>query len=160
MRCKSWISLLLLPALILVGCQSSTADQALPATIDEAGLAQSIEVTNDQIHVRYTDGRGAYVKLAGRKLIDGGTGDIVIVGHDARGGFVAGYMRQDGLPPNCFVDNTPGIERGDYIELHEFLWSKTHNFSPAQTASANSEYPGGTRFCFNDSGQIWGTVGA
>lgn len=124
------------------------------------GRAESIDASDEQIKIRYDDGRGAAVLLAGRRLINGGTGDIVIIGHDDRGAFVAGYMRQDGLPSNCFVDNAPGVDRGDYIELRDILWSKASYFSSAVAVQADHAYPGGTRFCFNEMGLIWATVAA
>jgi hypothetical protein len=158
MRGKSWVSLLLLPAVSLAGCTAPIADNASPATIDEAGLARSVDVYNDQIHITFDDGRDAWVMLSGRRLINGPGGDIVIIGHDIRGGFVAGYTRQDGLPSNCYFDDMPGIDRGGYVELRDVLWSKTSDFSPAVAVAAGAAYPAGTRFCFNESGLIWATV--
>ena len=75
----------------------------------------------------------------------GDPGELVIIGSDAQGNFVASFPLQGGLPPDCYRENAVGIERGDYIEAEGVLWAKAPDFTslvqPAvgpKTASARA----------------------
>lgn len=83
----------------------------------------------------------------------GGFG-LVIVGEDREGAFVAGFMTQDGLPSDCYVENGEGVERGSYIESSGVLWAKAPSFNSPIHPALGESYPGGTRFCFNDRGLV------
>ena len=145
-------------ALAALGCGSAPAPSGGPAIIDEAGRVSSQSTDGHQNDYVFNDGRATYVMLSGRRLINGGLGDVVFLGHDANGPFLAAFMTQDGLPSNCYVDNAQGIDRGAYIELRGILWAKATQFtSPVRTRSGDA-YPGATRFCFSDQGQIWSVV--
>jgi hypothetical protein len=156
---SSVVTVLIVATAGLVGCDMAVAPTIRnPPTLYQVVLTTATEITEGAIHYVFADGRAAWVMTGGRTLINDGTGDLVIIGHDGRGGFVAGYTRQGGLPTDCFVDNSTGIDRGAYIELRNILWTKTTNFGAANAVAPDHQYPGGTRFCFNEFGEIWRTV--
>jgi hypothetical protein len=88
----------------------------------------------------------------------GWSGDLVIIGSDAEGMFVATFMRQDGLPDTCYVENEIGVDRGDHIETRGVLWSKSTTFEPADAVGSDARYPAGTRLCFDRDGRIASTI--
>lgn len=63
-----------------------------------------------------------------------------------------------GLPDDCYVENEVGIDRGAYIESRGVLWLKALSFAAAEIVQPNQAYPAGTRFCFDDSGEITSTI--
>src|SRR5690242_13685109 len=115
-------------AIAALGCGSAPAPSGGPAIIDEAGLVTSQGTDGRQNHYVFSDGRSAYVLLIGRRLINSALGDVVVIGHDTNGPFLAAFTNQDGLPGNCYVDDAQGIDRGAYIELRGILWTKATQF--------------------------------
>jgi hypothetical protein len=69
---------------------------------------------------------------------------------------MACFVPQGGLPDNCYVENDPGVDRGAFVEILGILWRKAPGF--VATVPSGVPYPTGTRFCFDATGRIGGTV--
>ena len=110
-------------------------------------------------HARYvfSDGSGHEVPTSYRQI--GDLGDLVIIGSDRGGPFVASFPIQDGLPPDCYRETAVGIERGAYIEAEGIMWAKAPGFASPGTPAVGTEYTPGTRFCFNEHGLIESVIG-
>jgi hypothetical protein len=78
--------------------------------------------------------------------------DLVVIGADAQGPFVASFMTQGGLPDDCYVENDPGVDRGSHVEILGILWRKSPGF--AAKIPYGTGYTPGTRFCFDEHGQV------
>jgi hypothetical protein len=130
----------------------------IPPVIEMAGIvadARSIDATSE-----YTldDGRSFTVTRGPDRILGRPGGGLVVLGHDRDGRFLAGFPTQGGLPDDCYVDNSEGVDRGAFVELYGVLWRKSPAFVAAQLVRPDHEYPGGTRFCFNADGLVSGTV--
>jgi len=148
----------LVAAALLVACGRELSVE--PPRIEVAGVV--IGAREDAVSARYTlsDGRvWTANKDVYRLLTVGWSGDLLVAGTDTDGQFVATFMRQDGLPADCYVENRPGVEWGDYIEIRGVLWPKAPGFrAGGDVPSRGSAYEGGTRFCFDRDGLIASTV--
>jgi hypothetical protein len=155
------IALALGLALGLAACAPASLPAPSPPSISRVGIVTGLDLGND--FVRYTFDDGSTMQFdptAYRQLTDDGWGGfgLVVIGFDADGQFVAAFPTQDGLPTDCYVENYEGIERGDYIQMHGVLWKKAPGFDDADLPDAGTAYPGGTRFCFNEHGEVSGII--
>ncbi len=161
MRSTAWA--LLLVASTLSACSGS---QGLPPTtlsppaIEAVGIVSSSTTDSATATYVFTDGRTFSTSTVERRLLTPSwSGKLVIAGNDQTGHFLAAYSTQQGLPEDCYVDNTPGIDRGVFIELRGVLWPKAPAFTAAQPRVADVAYPDSTRFCFDGTGEIKQTIG-
>lgn len=131
----------------------------VPPTIQIAGIATSVTQDNDAAHYELSDGRTFTARFINTRLLtDSWGGQLIVAGQDADGPFLAAYMTQGGLPDDCYVDNSRGIDRGFFVELRGVLWRKAGGFVQAQVVSPDFSYPGATRFCFNANAEITRTI--
>jgi hypothetical protein len=152
-------------ALVLAACGvAPTPEPAAvvtePPDIEFSGVVTDVRIFADR--VEFTDARGVVHSVSGPKDYrdvgwSGWDGPLLILGRDDVGPFVAGFMAQDGLPPDCYVQRDPGVERGSHVEIAGILWRK----APGFTASIEfgEPYPPGSRFCLDERGLIDGVVG-
>ena len=71
---------------------------------------------------------------------------------------MATFMRQDGLPESCYVENEVGVDRGESVETRGVMWPKSPDFTAAEVVAPNARYPAGTRFCLDRTGHVISTV--
>lgn len=146
-----------LVAALIAACQATAPLQ--PPTIVRAGVAASVSTDGSAVHITFVVGPPVTLSLDGLRLVTGGVGgELQIIGSDADGPFLAGFTAQDGLPPDCYVDNAQGINRGQYIELRGILWQKASAIDDPEKPGVDQAYPGGTRFCFGESGAIFAVI--
>lgn len=144
------------------GCSAPVASSIRPLpdppTIAHVGVPTDTQVGAT---VRYAFSDGKVIELAAdayRLLTPAGwSGELVVIGADDAGAFVASFSRQGGLPDDCFVDNASGREAGRYIEIRGVMWPKATTLVTPRPPYGG-EYPTGTRFCFNHSAQISGVL--
>jgi len=155
---------LLVGAALLSGCSATPtpdptpSDPPMPPEITFGGLVTDVRSYAE--HHEFTDAAGAVhaVESAEYRQVGehGCCFDLVILGTDAEGPFIATFPTQDGLPDDCYVENDPGVDRGSYVEILGILWSKAPGFS--STTPFGRPYPPATRFCFDQAGRIAGVI--
>lgn len=156
--------LLILLALILPACSDSQPrppTTLLPPTIEIAGVVTSVSQDNEAAYYVLAGGREFAARFSETRLLEGSGswgGDMVVAGKDSVGRFVVARMTQGGLPADCYVDNSRGIDRGSFIELNEVLWKKAGDFIQGQPVRPDYTYPGATRFCFNPNAEVTRTI--
>ena len=130
-----------------------------PPAIEFAGIPDEVHLGRTITYV-LADGGTLEIEPAGYREIGlaGWSGELVVLGWDAEGAFVAGFMRQAGLPDDCFVESATGLDRGAFIEMRGVLWAKSSRFDAAEPVAPGTAYPSGTRFCFDDEGEITSTI--
>ena len=143
----------------LTGCSLGSSPAPSPPTIQAVGVATDVRIYQDHVRYVFADGSVHEVPLSYRQFGDGGLGGLVVIGSGSRGNFVASFPTQAGLPTDCYRENAEGIERGAYIQTQGVLWTKASSFTSTVHPDAGSEYPGGTRFCFNEQGLITTVIG-
>jgi len=130
----------------------------MPPAIEFAGLVSDVRTYAE--HHEFTDAFGTVHAIEFDEYRQVGEHDccfdLVILGTDAEGPFLATFPTQDGLPDDCFVENDPGIDRGSHIEILGILWRKSPGF--ASSTTFGSHYPPATRFCFDRNGRIAGVI--
>lgn len=143
----------------LASCASTPPPPDAPPVIEYAGTPADVRIGQSVVYV-LPDGGTLEIEPAGVRTLGttDWTGDLVILGSDAEGQFVASFMRQGGLPDSCYVENATGIDRGEYIEVRAVLWRKSPAFAPAVAVSRDTVYPPGTRFCLDGEGMVASTV--
>ncbi len=150
---------------VLVACgvgstpePTTTPAPLVPPTIEFAGLVTDISTFAD--HHEFTDAAGVIHAVAFDQHRDvtgnGCCGQLVVLGTDASGPFLATFQTQGGLPDDCFVENDAGMDQGSHVEIHGVLWRKARALQGAVPAGV--AYPSGTRFCFDEHGRIAGIV--
>ena len=125
--------------------------------VERVGLIAAEEIHATNRTCRLSDGRvweaqnGTF-----RILVDSGGGRrLLIAGRDATGTWLAVLGHQDGVPDDCFVSNQRGREWPDAIGLLGFAWPKRGGFQAGGLKVATGfRYPDGTRFCFDEHGQV------
>ena len=124
------------------------------ADIEFAGLATDLRISGE--HYEFTDASGVVHAIEiddYRQVTEHGCCiDLVVIGADAQGPFVASFMTQGGLPDDCYVENDPGVDRGSHVEILGILWRKSPGF--AATIPDGTGYTPGTRFCFDEHGRV------
>ncbi len=146
-----------LAAAAIAACQATALQPPTlqPPTIMRAGVAASVSTDGSSVHITFVSGPPVTLSLDGLRLVTGGVGgELVISGSDADGPFLAGFTTQDGLRANCYVDNAQGINRGQYLQLRGILWQKSPAIDDPEKPGTGQAYPGGTRFCFDESGAV------
>jgi hypothetical protein len=162
---SSRISLGLLAGIAVLGaCAASppapptVTPPPAPPNLEFAGLATGLQVFED--HFEFTDARGVVhaIEIDDYRQIGEHACcvDLVVIGADAEGPFVATFPTQGGLPDDCYVENDPGIDRGSHIEILGVLWRKSPGL--AATIPYGTGYTPGTRFCFDEHGRVTRTV--
>ncbi|HSI98800.1 MAG TPA: hypothetical protein VLA59_00265 [Patescibacteria group bacterium] len=149
-----------LSAIAAAGCALPSPSQPPePPSIEIAGLPAEVRL-GSTIEYEFADGESRRIDPNGWRVITphGWSGELVIIGIDEAGQFVASFARQGGLPDDCYVENEMGIDRGDHIETRGILWRKAASFTPAEAVRRDASYPSGTRFCFTEHGEISSTV--
>lgn len=136
------------------GCGQDAGPAPSPPTIQAAGVATDVRLYPDYTRIAFADGTVEEVPATYRQIGDPPGFDLVIIGSDGTGPFLASFPNQAGLPADCYRANTTGIERGTHIEIEGVLWAKASSFAAAAVPERGFAYPGGTRFCFNDLGLI------
>lgn len=146
-------------AALVWGCTSIAPTTLTPPLIEAVGRLASVEQGGNDVAYVFAEGRRVFFSTQERRLltpIPGG--EFAVLGTDAIGPFAAAYMAQGGLPADCFVDNSLGIDRGTFVELRGVLWRKASDFVSFQPMAPNTAYPQGTRFCFDERAEISRTV--
>jgi hypothetical protein len=148
-------------SLLLVSCESVFPPPSAPPVIEFVGKPSETRIGATSVTYVLADGGTLEVDVAGYRVLGphDWSGELVILASDAEGMFVASFLPQEGLPHDCYVDNEVGIDRGSYIEIRGVLWRKAPSFLAAEPVTPDRRYPAGTRFCFDDSGEITSTVG-
>lgn len=143
-------------ACLIAACESTTP----PPTIEFAGVPAEIRIGPTAVTYVLADGDTLEVEMAGYRALGPAdwSGELVILGSDAEGLFVASFMTQDGLPDDCYVENQVGIDRGSHIESRGVLWRKAPSFEAAEAVLPDHTYAAGTRFCFDHSGEITSAI--
>lgn len=146
--------------MIVGGCAASASQPIDPPRIEMVGMPTEVRIGATTIEYEFADGETRRIDPNGWRAITPHAwgGELVILGTDANGPFVAAFLPQGGLPDDCYVENDMGTDRGSHIEIREILWRKAPDFTPASPVSAGDTYPFGTRFCFTDEGMIGSTV--
>jgi hypothetical protein len=147
-------------AMMLAACGGAAAAPPQPPTITKVGVVTNLEIHQDYIRYTFADGSIEEIPPSYRALTNDGWGGfgLAVLGSDADGPFVAAFPTQDGLPPNCYVENGEGVERGSYVQIHGVLWRKGSGFSADPLPADGAAYPAGTRFCFDEAGSISATI--
>ncbi len=158
-RCPGRIAATVLLAVALLGACGRELS-LMPPTIEIAGIVVGADADSSTVRYTLIDGRAWTANTDVYRLLSSSwAGDLLVAGADAEGRFLATFMRQKGLPADCYVENTTGVEWGDYIEIRGVLWSKAPGFhAGGGVPPRGREYPGGTRFCFGQDGFIFSTV--
>jgi len=91
--------------------------------------------------VTLTDGRSFTATRGDDRILGRPGGGLVILGTDEGGRFLGGFPTQGGLPDDCYVDNSTGVDRGTFVELYGVLWRKSPEFVPAQLVRPDYPYP-------------------
>ncbi|MEO7332779.1 MAG: hypothetical protein ABIZ71_02425 [Gemmatimonadales bacterium] len=141
----------------LTACGPAAGPAPSPPAIQAVGVATEVRIYQDYTRYVFADGSVHEVPNSYRQIGDGG--GLVIIGFDSQGPFVASFPIQGGLPSDCYRENAVGIERDAYIEAEGILWAKAPGFASADAPALDTEYPAGTRFCFNDRGLIAYVIG-
>ena len=140
-------------ALLLAAC-SAAAVRPPTSTIDAVGLIADERIYADRVEFRLEGGQSWQGQTGTfRQILDWGA-RLLVVGTDPDGVWIATLGPQDGLPADCNFIPEPGTDWGDGIAIAGVLWEKAPVFSPAETPNVGSDYPGGTRFCVNEQGQV------
>ncbi len=132
----------------------------VPPEIEFAGVVSDVRTYADGVEFTDADAVVHTVREPQTYRDVGGSGwdgPLLILGRDADGPFVAGFMTQEGLPGDCYVQREAGIERGSHIEFGGILWRK----APSLGASIGfgEPYPPDTRFCLDAEGMIHRVIG-
>jgi hypothetical protein len=148
-----------LSACVATPTPEPTATAAIaPPQIEFAGLVTEVRTFAE--HHEFTDAAGTVhaIEIDNYRQIGEHSCcfDLVIVGTDADGPFMATFPTQGGLPDNCYVENDIGIDRGSHVEILGILWRKAPGF--AGSVPYGVRYAVGTRFCFDEQGRIGSTV--
>ena len=126
----------------------------VPPQIEFAGVVTDVRTYAE--HHEFTDAAGVVHALEFDEYRQVGEhdccSDLVVLGTDAVGPFLATFPNQDGLPEDCYVENDPGIDRGSHIEILGILWRKAPGLQGA--VPFGTWYEPGSRFCFNERGLI------
>lgn len=147
-----------LAAVLLAACSGSEASQPPASTIVSVGLISEQRIYSDRVVFTLENGEtwegqtGTY-----RTVMDWGA-KLLVVGHDAEGLWIATLGPQGGLPESCYFTPEPGTEWSDGIAIGGVLWPKASSFSADTTPSVGNEYPGGTRFCLDEAGQVTSVI--
>jgi hypothetical protein len=145
--------------LVGAGCSRGASPAPSPPTIEAVGVATDVRFYEGHVRIAFADGTVHEVAAGYRQIGDSPGFNVIIIGSDSQGPFVASFPTQAGLPPDCFREHAEGIERGAYIETEGVLWSKAASFASPVHPDVGSTYPGGTRFCFNGRGLITEVIG-
>ena len=147
-------------AAIFAACAATPAPPAAPPVIEFAGIPTENRMGETSVTYVLADGGTLEVDYAGYRVLGphDWSGELIVLGSDADGLFVASFMPQGGLPDDCYVENEVGIDRGAHIETRGVLWRKAGSFAAAQVVLPDEVYPAGTRFCFDEAAEITSTV--
>lgn len=147
-------------SLLLASCESNSPPPSAPPVIEFVGKPSETRIAARTVTYVLADGGTLEVDVAGYRVLGPHewSGELVVLGSDADGMFVASFLPQDGLPDDCYVENEVGIDRGAHIEVRGVLWRKAPSFAAAEPVAPGHRYPAGTRFCFDDTGEITSTV--
>jgi hypothetical protein len=153
---------LLVAAIGVAGCASvapptNGAAPAQPAVsvIEMAARIVSESSTGSVSEFTLADGRRLSFDMAAERVPHYSVSDLLVVGRDDRGRWVAVLGRQDGLRDDCFVLRERGINLGGAVEIEGVAWPKSLTFSsPEREPGVGVGYPGATRFCVDPSGHI------
>ena len=156
---RYWAALAAATLVTVSGCGQDAGPAPSPPTIQAVGVATDVRLYPDYTRIVFADGTVQEVPATYRQIGDPPGFDLVIIGSDGTGPFLASFPTQAGLPANCYRANTTGIERGTHIEIEGVLWAKAPSFAAAAAPESGLAYPGGTRFCFNDGGLITSVIG-
>ena len=151
-------------ALFLSACASPAATPipaelpVEPPDISFAGLVTDVRIFEE--HYEFTDADGSVhaIEIGEHREISGHgcCGELLVLGTDVHGAFMASFRTQDGLPDDCYVERAPGIDRGSHVEINGVLWRKASGF--ADTVSFGTPYPPAARFCFDERGRVTSVV--
>ena len=151
---------IMIGASLLASCTFTPPPPTAAPVIEFAGIPTETFLGATTATYTLADGGTLEVDMADYRVVGphDWSGDLIVLGSDADGLFVASFMTQGGLPEDCYVENAVGIDRGTHIETRGVLWRKAGSFVAAQLVLPDEVYPAGTRFCFDDTGEITSTV--
>ena len=126
-------------------------------TIRLAGRVADVEI-GEVVRYRLADGHDEEISPhTHRPLTEHGwSGELIVIGSDSRGPFVAAFATQEGMPPDCYVENARGVDRGRHVEIGGLLWKKVPRFEGF--VPPGSPYPDGSRFCLDEGGRVASVV--
>ena len=145
-------------ALLLAACSAPAAIHPPTSTIRAVGLIADQRIYSDRIEFRLEGGLTWEGQVGSfRQILDWGA-RLLVVGTDPDGLWIATLGPQQGLPADCNFIPEPGTDWGDGIAIAGVLWQKAPGFSADETPGVGNDYPGGTRFCVNEHGQVASTI--
>lgn len=149
--------------LTVVVAACSTQPSPPPAPSFEAvGRLASLTVAGPVHTYSLEDGRTFELDSESvRILFEGGPGSPVVVGTQGDQRFVGVFVRQDGLPADCWLPGIGAVGRewGAAIEIDGVVWSKGPGFKAGGTVPGRGDrYPSSTRFCFDAQARVTGVV--
>jgi hypothetical protein len=137
----------------LTAC-SAQAIRPPTSTIEAVGLIAEERFYADRIWFRLEGGQTWEPQTGTYRIIMNWGTKLLVAGSDATGRWLATLGPQGGLPKTCYFTPERGTEWGDGIAIAGVLFPKAPGFSFDSTPGVGSDYPLGTRFCFNINGQI------
>ena len=147
------ICLALVAAALLASCSSQAIKPTAP-TIEAAGLFAEERAYPDRIWFSLQSGETWEAQTGTYRWVMNWGGKLLLAGSDMHGRWIATLGHQDGLPRDCYFTPERGTEWGDGIAIAGVLFPKASGFSFDSVPPVGSDYPIGTRFCFNVQGQV------
>jgi hypothetical protein len=127
-----------------------------PSRIELAALVVGERQAGARYEFDLADGRTVTVGDRGERWIVQDPADVLIVGVDGLGRWVATLNNQEGTPDGCHVLLGRSFERGSWIENEGILWPKSGSFaSDTSVPPLGEPYPGGARLCVNERAEVW-----
>lgn len=97
--------------LVMTGCTLGVSPEPSPPTIQAVGVATDIRFYPGYVRIAFADGTVHEVPAGYRQVGDSPSFNVVIIGSDSTGPFVASFPTQAGLPPDCFRKHAVGIRQ-------------------------------------------------
>jgi hypothetical protein len=148
----------MMTATVLLAACSAPAIRPPSATIEAVGLIAEERFYPDKLWFRLEDGQTWEAQTRTYRVIMNWGGRLLIAGSDATGRWVATLGRQGGLPATCYFTPERGTEWGDGVAIAGVLFAKASGFSADFVPDAGRDYPMGTRFCLNTTGQVTSVI--
>ena len=147
------IRLALAAVALLAACSAQAIKPPAP-TIEAAGLFVAERTYPDRIWFRLESGETWEAQTGTYRWVMNWGGNLLLAGSDSNGRWIATLGHQDGLPKDCYFSPERGTEWGEGIAIAGVLFPKAPGLSFGSEPMVGSDYPIGTRFCFNVDGQV------
>lgn len=145
-------------AALLLGCSGWESATPAPSRSDVlvVGTVQQASENGPISEFRLADGRTLSFDLSVVRPVHLGGGEplLLVSGRDENGEWMALIGHQDGTPDGCHVLNEAGFDFGASIAIAGVQWPKAPTFVWTNAPGPGSLYPGGTRFCLDDTARV------